>query len=147
MVHRRDGGRHAELRHFIGSRAGIVQEKKQRIITLSLCGVAIGRRKQGIHLGFFQIRDRVLGSSFKGNGLNLPTPFNVFWSPLADKMRQRMDRCKPLVACRHAAPAGLLQMLQELPHMFGSKMIDVKLIDVLWALPAIKGMSKAKESR
>jgi hypothetical protein len=36
---------HAELRHFIGASAGIVQEQEQHVIAPSLCGVAIWRRK------------------------------------------------------------------------------------------------------
>jgi hypothetical protein len=39
-------------------------------------------------------------------------------------MRQGVDCRKPLVACRHAAPAGILQVLQELPRVFGSEMIE-----------------------
>src|SRR5438046_8294915 len=46
-------------------------------------------------------------------------------------MSQCVDHCKPLVACRHTAPADLLQMLEELSHVFGSEMIDINLIDFL----------------
>jgi hypothetical protein len=43
-------------------------------------------------------------------------------------MGQRMDGREPLIACRHAAPAGVLQPLQELPHVLSSDMIHVELI-------------------
>ena len=49
-----------------------------------------------------------------------------------------MDCCEALVACRYAAPAGRLQMLQKLSDVLSRKVIYLKLIHGLVRLASDK---------
>src|ERR1051325_3426831 len=117
-----------KLSRLIRPGAGIVEEQEQRVITPTLRRVALQRRRQRIHLRFFQICDGGFDSPLEWNCLNLPTPLDMFGTPFGNEVRQGMDCCQSLIARRNAAPANFFQVLQKLSDIFRRKMTYFELI-------------------
>jgi hypothetical protein len=99
--------------HLVGPSAGVVQKQKDRVVPTTLSRAAVGRFQQRIQFILFQVPDQWAGGLLRRDGLNLPAPFQVFWTVLTDESGQRTDGRETLVSRGDSATARFLQILEK----------------------------------
>ena len=102
-----------DSRSLSSSRARVVEEQQQGVISLAALGRAIRGTKKLVDLILFHIRNRIRPCSFKGNSANLCTPVHMLWARLACESSEGVEGCKPLVPRGDRATSSLFQVSQE----------------------------------
>jgi hypothetical protein len=86
-----------QLGHLISAGAGVVEKQQESIVSSSLRGLLIGRCQKRIHLSSIEIWDQALGRLFEWNSADLAAPHYVFWTMLAHKAGERVERGQSLI--------------------------------------------------
>ena len=108
---------------------GVVEEQEKSVIAAPLLSRPIRRRQERVDLRLIEITQCPTVIPFERHGPDLAAPRNQLRAPLADKGPERVDRCQPLIARPHAAPAIFLDMIEELSNNVGRDVGDRQTID------------------
>ena len=121
----RDGG----LSRLIGASPGVIEEEQENMVTTLLKGRSQGGRQEGVHFRFFEVGDSRARGFFEGDSSDLAAPLKMFWTILADEVRQGTDGGQTLVAGRDSTAAGLFEVCEERLDPFSREILDAEMID------------------
>jgi hypothetical protein len=104
------------MSRFVCSGAGIVEEKKEGVISLSLGTAAIGCGEECVDFFLLEVGYGGHRTSAERDTLNLSGLVEEFRELSGDETAEGVDRGEPLVACGHGVGAITFQVGQEVAN-------------------------------
>jgi hypothetical protein len=102
--------------HFACPGAGVVEEKKEGVISLSLGTTAIGCGQERVDFFLLEVGYGGPNTSAERDTLNLSDLIEEFWELSGDESAEGVDCGEPLVSSRHGVGAIVLQVGQEVAN-------------------------------
>jgi len=104
------------MSHFACPGAGVVEEKKEGVISLSLGTTAIWCGQERVDFFLLEVGYGGPHHSAERDTLNLSDLIEEFWELSGDESAEGVDCGEPLVSSRHGVGAIVLQVGQEVAN-------------------------------